>query len=67
MLTIRRTVAVSSAVRVGSVQIEGMNARLAADAASARELASTGLIAVLVEGDLPQIERSIVVDARYLL
>ena len=65
-LTIRRTVAVSSAVRSGVVEIEGMTARLASDTDAAQRIADKGEVAVLIEPTLSQIRRSVVVDARLL-
>lgn len=64
-LTVRRTVALSTAVRVGAVDVEGMEARLAGDVDEARAISETGWVAVLVAPDLPAgIEADVVVDAR---
>jgi xanthine dehydrogenase accessory factor len=63
-LTIRRTVAVSSAVALGEVEVEGMRAVRCGDAAEAVDVARRGDIAVVVEAGLPPIEVTAVVDAR---
>ena len=63
-LTVRRTVAVSSAVLDGEIEVEGMRAVLAADADEAIELAATGVIAVLVSPSLPDLGADVVIDAR---
>lgn len=63
-LTVRRTVAVSSAVRDGAVEVEGLRAELAPDAAAAVALAETGTVAVLVAPTLPAVGADVVVDAR---
>ena len=63
-LTVRRTVAVSSAVSDGVIDIEGMRAVLAADADEAIELATTGVVAVLVSPELPALGADVVIDAR---
>jgi xanthine dehydrogenase accessory factor len=63
-LTIRRTVAVSTAVTEGSVDVEGMRADRAADAPDARRIARSGRIAVLVEPGLPALDANVVIDAR---
>jgi xanthine dehydrogenase accessory factor len=65
-LTIRRTVAVSTAVREGEITVEGMPARLAASEAAAAETATGGTVAVLVEEGIPEFPGplSVLVDAR---
>ncbi len=52
-LTVRRTVALSTAVLDGRAEVEGMEARLVADADEAVRLAATGVVPVLVSPDLP--------------
>ncbi len=63
-LTIRRAVAVSTAVHEGVVEIEGLIARRAQSAADARAIAIQRDIAVLVTPALPDVDADIVVDAR---
>lgn len=63
-LTIRRTVAVSSAVTEGEVEVEGMRAVLAPDADAALRLAVGGTVAVLVAPELNRLGADVVVDAR---
>lgn len=63
-LTIRRAVAVSSAVQAGEVSVEGMDAVRYAQTTLAVEAARRGLVAVLVEPGLPDAPHSVVVDAR---
>jgi xanthine dehydrogenase accessory factor len=63
-LTVRRTVAVSSAVHDGEVDIEGMRAVLAGDDGEALALARSGVVAVLVSPELPALNADVVVDAR---
>jgi xanthine dehydrogenase accessory factor len=63
-LTVRRTVAVSSAVLDGVVDVEGMRAVRSRTAEEALELAATGVIPVLVSPELPSIDVDIVIDAR---
>lgn len=63
-LTVRRTVALSSAVHGSSVEVEGMVGRLAASPDEAIALAETGDIAVLVSPGLPPIDADVVIDAR---
>lgn len=66
-LTIRRAVAVSSAVFDGVIEIEGLRARRVADGAEARALAAEGQIAVLVDPDgasLPALRPAVIIDAR---
>jgi xanthine dehydrogenase accessory factor len=63
-LTIRRTVAVSSAVRAGVVEVEGMIARRAGSPDEAMGIAGAGEIAVLVSPGLPALDAPVVVDAR---
>ena len=64
-LTVRRTVALSSAVTEGSVQIEGMRGELAATAVEAVRLARSGadqLVGVVVSEGLPEFPADSVVD-----
>jgi xanthine dehydrogenase accessory factor len=63
-LTVRRTVALSTAVTDGSVDIEGMIGHLASSEEDAVSLAGSGVVAVLVSPELPDIEAAILVDAR---
>ncbi len=63
-LTIRRTVAVSTAVSAGEIEIEGMHAVRYADDAAAVRGARHGVVAVLVDPGLPSIGAWAVVDAR---
>lgn len=63
-LTIRRTVALSTAIETGETVVEGMVGRRVESIAEATALAPTGMIPVLVSPQLPEIEFSVVVDAR---
>lgn len=63
-LTVRRLVALSTAVTEGRVSIEGMEGRLAADPDQAVRLAFVGLVGVVVSPDLPSIGADVVIDAR---
>jgi xanthine dehydrogenase accessory factor len=66
-LTVRRTVALSSAVHDGQVDIEGMRGELAASPQEAAEIARRDphrLVAVVVHPGLPAVGADIVVDAR---
>jgi xanthine dehydrogenase accessory factor len=75
-LTVRRTVAVSSAVLDGTVDVEGLVGRRVSDPAEAAEVAAAGVdrgagspvtVAVLVAPDLPDrrdLAPDVVVDAR---
>ncbi len=63
-LTIRRTVAVSSAVAEGSVAVEGMRAVLAATVDEARSIAADGDVGVVVSPELPSVGADVVIDAR---
>jgi len=63
-LTVRRTVAVSTAVTDGCVEVEGMVARLAVSPEAAVELARAGEVGVVVAEDLPPVGADVVVDAR---
>ena len=53
-LTVRRTVALSTAVADGRVEVEGMVGRRVDDLAEAAEVAARGEVAVLVSPELPQ-------------
>ena len=66
-LAIRRTVALSTAVRDGEVNVEGMHGVLVASAAEASEVAQQGRVSVLVAEDLAalgSVRPDVVVDAR---
>ncbi len=63
-LTIRRAVAVSTAVSADEIEIEGMHAVRYPDADSAVSGARRGVVAVLVDPGLPSIGAWAVVDAR---
>lgn len=63
-LTIRRSVAVSTAVTAGEVFIEGLQVVLCAASGEAAARAGDGAIAVLVDPDLPDVGARVVVDAR---
>ncbi len=65
-LTVRRTVAVSSAVAAGAVQVEDVVARRVATSGEAVAVAAAGVVAVLVAPELGRFEPppEVVVDAR---
>ena len=63
-LTVRRAVALSSAVTRGEVTVEGLTARRVNDAGEVSDLAATGVVPVLVDHGLPRVSQSVVVDAR---
>ncbi len=63
-LTIRRSVALSSAVADGMVDVEGMVGRLADSPERAVHVAFSGEVGVVVCPDLPDIGADVVVDAR---
>jgi xanthine dehydrogenase accessory factor len=63
-LTVRRTVALSSAVHDGEICVEGMVGRLARNSEEAVAVARAGVVAVLVSPALPAVEADVVVDAR---
>lgn len=63
-LTVRRTVALSSAVLDGEIDVEGMIARRANDTNGALAIARSGEIAVLVSPGLIDVGADVVVDAR---
>ena len=63
-LTVRRSVALSSAVTRGEVTVEGLTARRVDDAGEMSDLAAVGVVPVLVDYGLPRVPRSVVVDAR---
>lgn len=66
-LTVRRTVALSSAVADGRVSVEGLVGRLVASAEEASRLAldpACHEVPVMVSPGLPQISQDVVVDAR---
>lgn len=63
---IRRAVAFASAVEEGAVTVEGVTARLAADAGGARAVIARNEVAVLVDPDmdsLPALNPAVLVDA----
>jgi xanthine dehydrogenase accessory factor len=61
-LTVRRTVALSSAVRDGEISVEGMVGRLVETADEAVEVARSGDVAVLVSPGLPVFGPEVIVD-----
>jgi len=64
-LTVRRTVALSSAVADSTIDVEGMVGRLAADPSEAMAIANAGEVAVLVSPELPSgLTPEVLVDAR---
>lgn len=63
-LAIRRTVALSSAVLAGQVRVEDITARSVESVEEARNTARTGEIPVLISPELPDVDRSAVIDAR---
>lgn len=63
-LTVRRPVALSTAITEGVVDVEGMIGRRASDPAEAVALARAGSVAVLVSPGLPAVGAAVVVDAR---
>ena len=68
-LTVRRTVAVSTAVTAGEITVEGMSARRVDDLNDVATIAATGVVPVLVSPQLPDLgkfPRSVVVDARLM-
>jgi xanthine dehydrogenase accessory factor len=63
-LTVRRTVALSTAVSDGSIDVEGMRGVRADDIEHAIRLAHEGVVGVLVSPELPAVAADVVVDAR---
>ena len=63
-LTVRRTVALSSAVAEGRADVEGMVGRLARRPDEAVHIAFGGQVGVVVSAELPEIGADVVVDAR---
>ena len=66
-LTVRRTVAMSSAVRAGSIVVEGVVAQSVDTCEQAVAMSGSGVVPVLVSPTLPSlaaVPRSVVVDAR---
>jgi xanthine dehydrogenase accessory factor len=63
-LTVRRTVAVSSAVLDGDITVEGVYATRVDDLDRAVRYAHEGIVPVVISTTLPDITRSVVVDAR---
>ncbi len=62
-LTVRRNVALSSAVSAGIVSIEGM-VGVRAGIGEALAVASTGAVPVVIDDGLPRLDPDVVVDAR---
>lgn len=63
-LTVRRTVALSTAVTEGEAVVQGMKGVRAGSPDEAVTTARTGAVAVLVEPELPPVGADVVVDAR---
>ena len=63
-LTVRRTVALSTAVTEGEAVVQGMKGVRAGSPDEAVATARTGAVAVLVEPELPPVGADVVVDAR---
>ncbi len=65
-LTVRRTVAFSSAITEGSITIDGIAGRSVTSVEEAADVAGDGIVAVLAQPSLPSfpVEPSVVVDAR---
>ena len=63
-LTVRRSVALSSAVHEGQVDVEGLVGQLALSADEAVDVARSGSVAVLVSPGMPSVDADVVVDAR---
>ena len=63
-LTVRRAVALSTAVVDGSIEVQGMKGVLAESPSVAIDVAGQGEVAVLVSPDLPELGADVVIDAR---
>ncbi len=63
-LAVRRTVALSAAVTDGETTVDGITARRVERSAEIAETAASGIVPVLVSPELPDLPRSVVVDAR---
>ncbi|MEG3585926.1 MAG: selenium-dependent molybdenum cofactor biosynthesis protein YqeB [Actinomycetota bacterium] len=63
-LAVRRTVSVASAVFEGNLQIEDMEVQLVDSAKEAIEKSHVGLISVMISPGLPDVNPSVVIDAR---
>ena len=65
-LTVRRTVAFSTAVTEGSVEVDGITGERAASSSDAEAMARQGIVPVMVDPDVPSFSQppSILVDAR---
>jgi xanthine dehydrogenase accessory factor len=63
-LTVRRTVALSTAIDSGVINIEGMVGQRAASATEAVDIAQSGAVGVVISADLPPVDASMVIDAR---
>lgn len=63
-LAVRRTVAVSTAVTDGEITVDGLTARRVEQVADIGSAGALGVVPVLVSPELPDMARSVVVDAR---
>ena len=63
-LAVRRAVSVASAVFEGNLQIEDMEVQLVDSAKEAIEKSHVGLISVMISPGLPDVNPSVVIDAR---
>ena len=63
-LAVRRTVAVSTAVTDGEITVDGLTARRVEQVADIGSAVALGVVPVLVSPELPDMARSVVVDAR---
>jgi xanthine dehydrogenase accessory factor len=63
-LTVRRAVALSTAVDNGAVDVEGMVGQRASSIDEAIHIAQSGDVGVVVSADLPSVGASVVIDAR---
>ncbi|MDP6481651.1 MAG: selenium-dependent molybdenum cofactor biosynthesis protein YqeB [Acidimicrobiales bacterium] len=63
-LAVRRTVALSTAVTDGETTVDGLTARRVERSTEVAATAATGVVPVLVSPELPDLSRSVVVDAR---
>jgi xanthine dehydrogenase accessory factor len=63
-LTIRRTVAFSTAVTTGSITVDGITGVLVDNPSDALAAADSGVVPVLIAAEIPPIAASVVVDAR---
>ena len=65
-LTVRRTVALSSAISDAEITVEGVKAKLIKSVDEISNVLAEGSIPVLISETLPNIDRSVVIDARML-